>query len=237
MGRTAIWKSIADTISAEIAEGHYAPGDKLPTEAQLSQRFGVNRHTIRHAFEDLAARGLVYARRGAGVFVTQKPTEYSLGRRVRFHQNLAAKGRSSSRQINAVETRACDAAEASALKLQLGANVHVVDGVSFSDGLPIAAFRSVFPAEILPGFDQAIRETTSITAALLACGISDYTRVETRITAKLAKPVIALALRIAEGAPVLRTVAVNADDRGRPIEYGKTWFAGDRLTLIVSPEV
>ncbi|MEC8041266.1 MAG: GntR family transcriptional regulator, partial [Pseudomonadota bacterium] len=45
MAKTPIWKSIAATLSNEIAAGHYSPGDKLPTEAQLASRFSVNRHT------------------------------------------------------------------------------------------------------------------------------------------------------------------------------------------------
>jgi len=89
----ALWQDIAATLRSEIGGGHYAPGDRLPSEAQLAARFGVNRHTVRHALADLAQAGLVQARRGAGVFVTARPADYALGRRVRFTQNLAAQGR------------------------------------------------------------------------------------------------------------------------------------------------
>ena len=47
---------------------------------------------------------------------------------------------------------------------------------------------------------------------------------------------LALHLRLAPGAPLLRSVAVNVDAAGQPIEFGTTWFAGDRVTLTVSPE-
>ena len=73
--RIPIWQSIAQSLQSEIAQGHYAAGDKLPTEAELALRFGVNRHTVRHALADLAQGGLVHARRGAGVFVTIRPTD------------------------------------------------------------------------------------------------------------------------------------------------------------------
>ncbi|MDO9527337.1 MAG: GntR family transcriptional regulator, partial [Gemmobacter sp.] len=96
MTRGALWKTIADTLAAEIGRGHYAPGDRLPSEAALAARFGVNRHTVRHALGGLADQGLVHARRGAGVFVQGKPAEYALGRRVRFHQNVLASGRTPS---------------------------------------------------------------------------------------------------------------------------------------------
>lgn len=231
-----IWSAIAATLTTEIGAGHYRPGDKLPTEAELSARFGVNRHTVRHALAALAERGLVHARRGAGVFVAQRPTDYPLGRRVRFHQNVLAAGQTPSRRISRSETRPCDAEEARALRLRPGDPVHVVEGVSLADAQPIAAFRSVFPAARFPGLPEALRETQSITRALAALGLTDYTRAETRLTAGLADPVLALALAIRPGAPVLRTVALNVDAKGVPVEHGTTWFAGERVTLTVADQ-
>ena len=233
MARSALWREIAAALEAEIGRGHFPPGGRLPTEAELSARFGVNRHTVRHALADMAARGLVHPRRGAGVFVTGRAADYPLGRRVRFHQAVTAAGMTPSRQLTRIETRPADAEEAAQLQIATGEAVHVVEGVSLADGQPLALFRSVFPAAFLPDLPQAMAASGSITAALAACGVADYTRHGTRITAKSAKPVQALALQIREGDPVLRSVAVNVDGAGRPVEYGITWFAGDRVTLTV----
>jgi GntR family phosphonate transport system transcriptional regulator len=229
-----LWSAIAAALTTEIAAGHYRPGDRLPTEAALSARFGVNRHTVRHALGALAGRGLLHSRRGAGVFVAQRPTDYPIGRRVRFHQNVLAAGQTPSRRINRAETRPCDAEEARALRLKAGALVHVVEGVSLADDQPIAAFRSLFPAARLPELIRQLEETASITAALAALGVADYTRAETRLTAQLADPVLAVALAIRPGAAVLRTVGVNVDGGGVPVELGTTWFAGERVTLTVA---
>ncbi|WP_028028836.1 phosphonate metabolism transcriptional regulator PhnF [Gemmobacter nectariphilus] len=236
MARAPIWTSIADTLSAEIAQGHYRPGERLPTETALAARFGVNRHTVRHALSALVEAGTIRTRRGAGVFVTARPTDYPLGRRVRFHQNVTDSGRTPSRRLTLLDTRAADAKEAEALHLAPGAPVHVVEGLSLVDGQPVAAFRSVFDAARFPDFLVHMQDLQSITAALAACGLADYTRAQTRLTAKLAPPVLALALELPEGAPLLRSVAVNVDAGGRPVEYGTTWFAGDRVTLTVTPE-
>lgn len=234
MPRAALWKTIVGSLSAEIAGGHYRPGDKLPTESQLAARFGVNRHTLRHALAELAQAGTVHARRGAGVFVASVPTDYPLGRRVRFQQNVLASGRTPSREILLLETRACDAREAAALGLVPGAAVHVVEGLSLADAVPLAMFRSVFPAARFPGLLAALARLNSITAALAEAGVADYIRASTRLTAKVADALLALHLRLGTGAPVLRAVAVNVDAAGQPVEYGTTWFAGDRVTLTVS---
>ena len=236
MATKALWSSIADTLKAEIGAGHYRPGDKLPTEAALAARFGVNRHTVRHALAALAEAGAVHARRGAGVFVTARPTDYRLGRRVRFHQNVLAAGLTPSRRISRVETRSADAEEARALGLRGGETVHVVEGISLADDQPLAAFRSLFPGQRFPVLPEALRQTGSITAALSICGLTDYTRSETRLTALLADPVLALALRLKVGAAVLRSEAVNVDAAGVAVELGTTWFAGERVTLTVAAE-
>lgn len=236
MTRISLWSSIADTLRGEIAEGLYRPGDKLPTEAELAARFGVNRHTVRHALAALAQDGTVHSRRGAGVFVTATPTDYALGRRVRFNRNVAASGRTPSRRITRLETRPASSREAEALRLPVDAGVHVVEGISLADGQPLASFRSVFPAARFPDLPAAVERHRSITAALADCGLTDYTRAETRLTAKLANPIQALALQVPQGAPILRSTALNVDAEGQPVEYGTTWFAGDRVTLTVTPD-
>ncbi len=234
--KTPIWQSIASAVTREIAEGAYGPGDKLPTEAALSARFGVNRHTVRRALAALAAAGLVHARRGAGVFVASTPTDYPIGRRVRFHQNLRAAGRFPAKEVLSVETRTARAAESDALELAENEQVHVYEGLSLADNHPIAIFRSVFPERMFPALREHLRDGGSVTAALAECGVTDYTRASTRITAKEATAAQALHLRVAEGAPILRTQSVNVDPSGRPIEFGHTWFAGDRVTLTLTED-
>ena len=72
-----------------------------------------------------------------------------------------------------------------------------------------------------------------MTAAFAEQGIADFTRASTRISAQTASTVQAAQLRLPQGAPVLMTVGINVDGAGRPVEYGRTWFAGDRVTLTV----
>lgn len=236
MARTPIWKSIAATLSGEIGDGLYMPGDKLPTEAQLATRFGVNRHTVRHALSQLVEQGTVHTRRGAGAFVAQTPTDYPIGKRVRFHQNVAAAGRTPAKEVLSVETRLPSSVERDALDMDPGALVHVYEGLSLADGQPIALFQSVFPAARFAALPEALRMSGSVTAALRSAGVADYTRASTRLTAKAATATQALHLRIAEGAPILRSVSVNVDGDGCPVEYGRTWFAGDRVTLTLDQD-
>jgi GntR family phosphonate transport system transcriptional regulator len=232
--RTPIWIAIAQTLRTDIGAGLYCPGDKLPTEATLAARFGVNRHTVRHAIKALAEDGMVHTRRGAGVFVTMAPTDYPIGRRVRFHQNLLAAGRTPAKEVLLLATRTASPTEREALALPEAAKVHVYEGLSLADGQPIALFRSVFPARRFPDLLTELARTQSVTAALQSAGIEDFTRASTRLNAKLATATQALHLRIPEGAPILRSIGINVDLSGEPIELGRTWFSGDKVTLTLS---
>ena len=188
---------------------------------------------MRRALGVLAEDGIVHPRRGAGVFVALCRTDYPIGRRVRFHQNLRAAGRLPAKQILMLETRAAGADEAAALGLNGAAKVHVCEGLSLADGQPVALFRSVFPAARFAALPAALTRLRSVTEALREHGVDDYTRAWTRLNAKLATATQALHLQTREGAPLLRTVSLNVDALGRPVEYGRTWFSGDRVTLTV----
>jgi len=192
--KTPIWQAIADTIRSDLAEGRYAPGDKLPTEAALADRFGVNRHTVRHGISALIEEGLIRTRRGAGAFVAATPADYPIGRRVRFHDNLIAAGRLPEKRILSVEERSATDGEAKALNIQAGDPLCAYHGLSLADGQPIAVFESLFPLARTTGITAAFKHTSSVTDALAAVGIHDYTRISTRLTAVRANATHALHL-------------------------------------------
>ncbi len=230
-GKTPIWRAIANALRGDIAEGRYPRGSKLPTEAVLSDRFGVNRHTVRHAMSALVDEGLVHTRRGAGAFVKATPTEYPLGKRMRYHQSLRAAGRLPSKKVISIETRPSTAEEAERLALRDGELICVKHGLSLADGQPLALSESHFAEARYPGLAQMLSEETSITKALARVGISDFTRASTRMRATAATATQALHLQVREGAPLMYTTGLDVDAEGNPIEYGMTWFCGDRVTL------
>jgi len=229
--KTPVWKAIANALRSDLAEGRYTPGDKLPTEAALAERFGVNRHTVRHGISALVEEGLIRTRRGAGAFVAATPTDYPIGRRVRFHENLIAAGRRPEKRVLHVEERLATEGEAQALRIPSGVRICAYHALSLADGQPVAVVESVFPSDRLIGLATALAENTSITEALKVVGVEDYTRASTRLTAVRASATQALHLNVTEGDPLLKSTSVNVDASGRPVEYGRTWFAGDRVTL------
>lgn len=227
---TPLWRQIAETLRAELAG--LAPGHRLPSETRLAARFAVNRHTVRRALAALADDGLVHARRGAGVTVLAPPTDYPIGRRTRFRTAMELAGRVPGRRVLSVETLPGSAAETEALALHPGASVIRAEGLTLADGVVIGHFRSAFPA--IAGLAAALAPGDGVTAALAACGIPDYTRAWTRLTAVPVDGLLAGHLQLRRGEPVMRAESLNHDPQGQPLEYGIAHFAGSRVTLTVA---
>lgn len=70
-----LYESVTNAVAEAIAAGRYAPGQKLPSERELTEMYGVSRATVREAMIALAIRGLVEARHNAGVFVSMTPPQ------------------------------------------------------------------------------------------------------------------------------------------------------------------
>ena len=79
-----LWRQISETLRQEIGGADYPPGARLPTEAELSARFDVNRHTVRRALEELSRGGLIRVEQGRGTFVAEDVLDYTVGPRTRF---------------------------------------------------------------------------------------------------------------------------------------------------------
>jgi len=62
------YQQIEEWITSQIGQGMIRVGDKLPSESELGERFGVSRHTVRIALSNLAAAGWTKARKGIGTF-------------------------------------------------------------------------------------------------------------------------------------------------------------------------
>lgn len=71
--RTGLSKQVADLIRAAILEGRLQVDERLPSEEELSRRFGISRPTVREALKVLAAQNLIRSRRGptGGTFVNR----------------------------------------------------------------------------------------------------------------------------------------------------------------------
>jgi GntR family transcriptional regulator, phosphonate transport system regulatory protein len=233
----ALWRQIADQMRQAIGTGALGADGRLPPELALSERFGVNRHTLRSAIAALVQEGVLRAEQGRGTFVeSRKRLSYPISARTRFSTGLRdqTKDRRSSLLAHAVEPASSRVAEA--LELPAGDDVIRLETLSEADGRPISRATSWFDARRFAGFARSYAKTASITASFKQFGIDDYFRHSTLVSARHADAADLADLKLSPGAIVLVAVAVNVDTKGKPIQFAQTRFVADRVELTVSTE-
>jgi GntR family transcriptional regulator, phosphonate transport system regulatory protein len=229
----ALWRQIAGTIEQEIASGSPAPGDRLPTEQALSLRFGVNRHTIRRAMEELQSRGLVRIEQGRGSFVAEDVLDYPVGPRTRFSEVIRRQSREPQGRILRIEEMPAETVVAEALRLRRGRPVVMAERLGLVDGRPVVIGAHYFSAARFPRIAALLDANPSITEALAASGVPDYRRLVTRITSRMPTPEEAALLQQSRNRPLLVTEAVNVDPAGLPVEVGFGRYAAGRMQIVV----
>ncbi|MEM9541457.1 MAG: phosphonate metabolism transcriptional regulator PhnF [Cyanobacteria bacterium P01_E01_bin.42] len=234
-----VYTKIADELRKNIQDRVYAIGERLPAEIQLSERFGVNRHTLRRAIALLRDEGLVRVDRGRGTFVASTPIRYPIGKRVRYNEALKAQGQTPSIQTVRCLQIPANETIAQELTLDFGDGVALVERLGLADGQPISICTSYFPLQRFPDILQHVESRTSKSISKLLHEVyrCDHLRQETRISARPVKPDDARLLQIPLNQPVLLVESTNTDRQGNAIEYGVTRFRGDLMELVVENDL
>jgi len=229
----SFWARIAHEIANSIRHGIYEPGQRLPSEHELAEQYGVNRHTVRRSLTTLGQLGLVRSEQGSGTFVEDFAVDLVLRKRTRHRQNLANAGLKGSLQVlgSSVESASPDVAKA--LKVRVGKPVLHLVVLGTGANQPLHVSDRYFPLPRFTSLEEHLRENGSISESLLVLGVMDYTRLQSRISARLPSNEVAGHLRQPANRPTLQVSSVNVDNDQIPIEFACTWFAGDRVTLTV----
>jgi GntR family phosphonate transport system transcriptional regulator len=229
----AVWKQIADTLSTEIRDRAFTATGRLPSENELSTRFGVNRHTLRQAVAALQVDGLVRIEPGRGTFVQHELLDYVLSRRTRFSENLQRQGLLPSKQLLTAREMAAPERAAHELRLDKNARVLMVEMLDEANEQPIALATAYYPAVRFAGLLDMLGSGSCTTDILRHFGVEDYVRAESRITTQMPSDETARLLRQPATRPVLCVECLDVDMAGRAIKYGETVFCGDRVQLVV----
>lgn len=229
-----LYRQIAAVLGKEIRT-RFRAADLLPSEAVLARRFGVNRHTLRHAIEVLMAEGLVARRHGHGTVVMQAMVRYPVGATTRFSTTIEAQGRwPDTRLLSAQEVPATPGV-ARRLALRTGAPVTCLEILRLMDARPVSISAHFVVPALVPGL-TATYQGGSLHALLHDRYGLDLGRIESLITAILPLGDDARLLEIPRDRPVLRVKSVNVrlKDR-RPVEYVLSRFRSDCIALQVDP--
>ncbi|MFC5994972.1 GntR family transcriptional regulator [Pseudonocardia hispaniensis] len=149
--RRTLADDIVRALKAEIRGGGYAPGARLPTEAELCRRFGVSRATVRSAVKELDVLGLVRTRHGVGTFVTPRPTvRDGLERMGSITESIRASGKVPGHEYARRTLRPLLPDEAERMGLRPDTEVLELRRRITADGAVVAYSYDLIPRSLLP---------------------------------------------------------------------------------------
>ena len=229
-----LWRQIETALLRDIRSGVFREGARLPSAFDLAQRFGVNRHTVRRAIDELEERGVLRTETGRGSFVQEHPYHYPIGRRTRFGAAMNDLNVDSRYRFLDGAVVAPTRQVARALGLVGNERAQRVAYATEVEGRVIDHSEAWFPAARFPDLADVFRARLSVTRTLAEYGVNEYLRKHTSVLAKLPTPEVARTIGQSPRRPVLCVHSLNVDTQGTPVQFGITCFAGDWVQLVVS---
>src|SRR5918995_1586162 len=134
------------------------PGDPLPSEAELCERFSVSRMTVRQALQELTNDGLVERRRGQGTFVAHRPVHRRPGVFLSFTEEMNRRGGQGARRL--LRPGLGEPRPSGTPRLRLAPNSQVVRviRVRLADGVPVALEEAALIPELRGVLDEDLGE-------------------------------------------------------------------------------
>ncbi|MDQ5768721.1 phosphonate metabolism transcriptional regulator PhnF [Thiothrix subterranea] len=230
----ALYAQISQMLETDIAR-NYEAGDYLPAEQVLAERFGVNRHTLRRAVDELVDKGLVERQHGKGICVVERALDYAINQRTRFTETLAPSGKPTATQLLHKQQGSAQGGVARRLQLAEGTPIILLETLRLVDGTPFCVVSHFLPQA---GLEALLERYTggSLHSFLAECCGLQLQRTESLVTAMLPQGLDAHYLKMPRNQPVLRVKSLNIDiATGKVIEYALTRFRADRVQLSLQP--
>jgi GntR family transcriptional regulator len=229
-----IFAQIRARLEDAIANGTLIVHQRIPSERQLSEHFGVSRMTVRQALDAMTQDRLLYSRAGRGTFVSDgKVIEQPLQHLTSFTQDMLARGMRPSSRV--LDGRIVDASFEMARLFGLAPTVEIVrlTRLRLADDEPLAIETVHIPARYVPGLlDRDLAAGSLYTLLNREYGLSLS---GARQTIEAAEPTPEeMGLLAMDGPlPVLKISRLTVDANHRVVEYVRSVYRGDRYHLTV----
>lgn len=226
---TPAYLRIAGSVRARIERGELGPHTPVPSERALSAEHGVSRMTARQALGHLEREGWVYRRRDRGTFVAEPRIPLRVGS---FSDEIARSGHRPGARVLHAGVEEAEAGVAAALGLARGDRVHALQRLRTVDGEPLAIESTWFPEALCPDLlsgplDGSLWAVLGERAGLVP------TRAEAAIEAVALDERDAHRLRTRTDGPGILLTRRTFDADGRPFEFARDLYRGDRAELRV----
>lgn len=223
-----LYYQIKTRLQEAIETGQLQPGDRVPSERELTDLHGVSRMTARQALAQLEAMGLLVRVQGRGTFVAVPKVEQPLIGLTSFTEEMHQRGLEPGSIVLSLGEVAAGRRIAGILRLAEMDPVYRIERLRLAGGAPMALEVSHIPVQHCPGLLAQGLHQRSLYAVLAAEYSLHLTHASQSLEAILAGTYEAGLLHLPQGSPVLLLERVSRDRADRPLEFVQSYYRGDR---------
>ena len=210
---------LKEIMRERVQSDEWKPGDLIPSERELSEKYGISRMTARQAITDLVNEGLFYREQGKGTFVSQRKITQQLIRLTGFTEDIKTRGQKP------------DETTAEKLRIDPGTLIFRLQRLRLADDEPLAIELSQTSFKGCERLLEEDLEQNSLYRLLEAKYGIPLMEADQELEAGLASSEEAQLLKISVGRPVLFTRRTTYTERNEPIEYAKAVYCGNKYTF------
>ena len=213
---------IKETIQEKIQNGELVPGDALPSERALAEKFGLSRMTVRAALSELVAAGALYREQGRGTFVSARKMKQS--NIASFSETVRQMGCDPSTRI--IDFSVALAPEEIAKKLMVETKVYRALRVRLADDIPVAIEEVFIPLHVTPGL-KLIDLKLSLYKLINETFSQNIGSADSSVSARHPGSKQQEILKIGRNTPVLKIDSLYYSVSGEPLYYERAIYRAD----------
>ncbi|WP_158282277.1 GntR family transcriptional regulator [Salipaludibacillus keqinensis] len=221
-----LYVQVKSILKKEIIGGLYEPGDKLPTEKELTSRFDISRMTLRQATNALVDEGYLKRLKGVGTIVQERKLEQSLTTLKSFTEDIIERGMIPSSKVLSFQKQKGTLQSIEKMGIQMKDDMWVTKRIRFADEHPIALETNIVSADLLPDLNETVMNE-SLHDFIKKNGYT-MSRATTSIEASMPSELEKEYLDIQDISPVLTVERVTYLEDGKPIEWSISVNRSDR---------
>jgi GntR family transcriptional regulator len=226
-----LYQQVYEILHHNIRVRVWEPGDLIPPESELSERYQVSSITIRQALNILENEGLIYRKRGRGTFVAQPTLEQSLSRIISFTEDMQRRGWTAGTRVLSLGLVPADDEIAELLQVTPGEELARVERLRLANEEPVSIEVSYIIHRVCPGILRFDFATQSMRVLLEQEFNLRLVRARQTIRAISAPVNVSHLLSLKPGAAILFIERTSVSQWDSPLEFLRIHYRGDRYSL------
>ena len=226
-----LYHQLYELLRSEIRSGRWQPGDMLPPELELTERYEVSRTTVRQVLEMLVNESLIYRQRGRGSFVAHPTVEQTLVRIISFTDDMRQRGFESGTEVLSADLVPAPSDIAGRLEIEPGEELARIKRLRLADNEPMSVEESFLVHRHCRGILDGDYAQQPLRLALEQGHDIRWSHARQRIRAIVASRDLAHTLSVEPNSALLFIERVSYSQANVPVEFLRITYRADRYSL------